>query len=88
MNGKCKGFDWNIERHKNLDITGDTGKCYIFKCFKSEHDKKKFHRESMVKRYSKSHKRVMYDNSYDTFMCSNQKDMAKHLCYIFDINNP
>jgi hypothetical protein len=78
-----KGFNnhitWHIDRKKELDIKGDSGKCYIFRAFNG----KRHFRESIVRRYSKYYKRVMYDNSYDSFMCSSQKEMASHLCEVF-----
>jgi len=79
MKGIYKGMKWKITRRKDLDIKGDNGTTYIFT---ADLDGRKY-RESIVKRYSKPHRRVMYDNSLDTFMASNQKDIAEHLCHLF-----
>ena len=84
MTGRWKGFDWEITRRKDLDIIGDNGMTYIFKAFRYVDGKKQYHRESLVKRYSKEHKRVMYNNSFTTFLSTKQVDMAKHLCGMFD----
>ena len=84
MTGRWKGFDWEITRRKDLDIIGDNGMTYIFKAFRYVDGKKQYHRESLVKRYSKEHKRVMYNNSFTTSLSTKQVDMAKHLCDMFD----
>jgi hypothetical protein len=78
MKGVDGHVNWCIERRIDLDIKGDSGKCYIFRAFNG----KRHFRESIVRRYSKYYKRVMYDNSYDSFMCSSQKEMALHLCEV------
>jgi hypothetical protein len=84
MTGRYKGFDWEIERRKDLDIIGDKGMAYMFKALRYVDGKEQYHRESLVKRYSKEYKRVMYDNSFDTFLCKKQIDVAKYLCDVFD----
>jgi len=82
MKGSYNNIEWVLLREESLDIKGDSGKNYIFTI---NHNRISF-RESIVKRYSKYHRRIMYDNSRDSFMSSTQKDMGNHLCNVF-VNN-